>query len=250
MATNLSDIGFAAQSGDELETLARKCYENGRATRCAKGIYIRWQLSQGIELWAQLSLSEELVGLNPHFGGTARASLGLTQRVTRSGGFPMDGGFKGLAQPYGNDPIRGVFALVFDSPDFHTHDELELPRIATVQMAAFAQQCAVFENEEEFQALATRRGMRLGPDACMAMGLAGADREPLAEPLASALLVGRIQEARQIVNPFSKHEFWCLRLQNSLGEVDVVADPELLARPPRAGNVLQSSVLLSGRLVN
>lgn len=249
VATNLSDIGFAAQTGPELEALARKCYENGRATRCAQGIYIRWQAGQGVELWAQLSLGEELLGLNPHFGGTARASLGLMERVTRHG-FPLDGGFKCLGQPYGCDPIRGAFPCVFDCPDFWLHDKLNLPQIQTVQAAAFAQQCALFANEEDFQAMVSRRGTRMSSDACLAMGLTGASREPLAEPLASAMLAGRVQDAALLVNPFSKHKFWSVRLQNALGEVDLVADPELLAAAPKAGNILQASVWLSGRIVN
>src|SRR5208283_2050872 len=108
MATNFSDIGFAAHDSAALEKLGRKCFANGRATRCAQGLYICWELGQGIELWAQLNKSEELLGLNPFFQGQTRANVGLQDRIARNGQ-PMEGGFKSMAQPEAREPLRGAF---------------------------------------------------------------------------------------------------------------------------------------------
>ncbi len=248
MATNLSDIGFSAQAGPEYEALARKCFQNGHASRCPSGTYIGWNLGGGIELWIQLTPGEELVGLTPHFFGKTRISAGLCQRVTRAG-FALEGGFVALAQPYGCDPIRGAFRFVFDTPDFHVHDELPLPQIRSVQLTAFAHQCVVAPNEQEFRAARQRAGQNLPSDALIPVGMLGPDRKPLAEPAATAMVCGTILDVARLTNPMTKAPFWWLRLRNAAGEIDVVADPELLPRAPHVGGVLQCSAWLSGRLV-
>lgn len=246
MATNLTNLGFLPESTN-LEVLARKTFQNGRASRCKSGTYIVWSPGQGIELWAQLNPNEELIGLNPHFAGKTRASAGIMQRVSR-GGFPMDGGFMALAQPYGSDPIRGAFTFVFDTPCFHLHDELALPAIRSVQLSAFAQQCAVFQNEKEFQTHTSKFGLSLSTDAFIPLGLVGKNRESLAEPIASAMVCGPILDAEKLTNAVSKGEFWWLRIRTTGGEIDVVADPELLPRGAKAGMILQCSAWISGRI--
>jgi hypothetical protein len=248
VVTNLTDVGFNS-GNSELESLATKCFQNGRATRGPKGTYIVWSPAHGIELWAQLSPSEEMIGLNPHFFGKTRTSVGLMQRVTRTG-FAMDGGFASLAQPFGNDPIRGAFAFVFDTPDFLTHEELKLPAIRTVQLTAFAQQCNVFANEADFKARITKFGGKSLPsDTFLPLGLTGPNREPIPEPLATAMLCGTILDASLLTNPVTKNNFWWMKLRNGVGEIDCVADTSLLPHGAKAGGVIQCTAFLSGRIV-
>jgi len=249
LATNLSDIGFTAQAGPELEALARKCHQNGHASRCAQGLYIVWAPDGGIELWAQLNHREELLGLNPHFAGKTRLSARLLERVTRAG-FPMDGGFRALALPYGGNPSSGALQFVFDVPNFLLHDGLGVPAIHSVQLAAFAQQCALFENEEELRARSRGLAFQLTPASFLPVGMWGERREPLAEPLPSALFCGPVLEATLLKNPVSKAHFWWLKVKTAAGEADVVADPELLPRGAKAGQILQCTAWLSGKLMN
>jgi len=246
VATNLSDVGFP--DGSDLEALAKKCYQNGKATRCKQGTYIVWALGNGIELWIQLNSNEELIALNPHFFGKTRVSAGLEKRITREG-FPMDGGFVSLAQPYGNEPMKGTFRFVFDTPNFLVHEEIDLPQIHSVQLTAFAQQCVVAANEEDFAAAMSRQGRNLKIDAFVPLAMTGPNREPLAEPLASAMICGSILDAVQMTNPATKAQFWWLKIRNAVGEVDVVADPELLPRGVKVGGILQCSAWISGRIV-
>ena len=247
MATNMSALGFVTQQGGEFEVLARKCFAQGRKRRCKQGVYIVWEVGQGIELWAQLNENEELIGLNPHFAGKTLLSAGLLERVARTG-FQMDGGFKSLSQPYGSDPIQGAIPFVFDAPDFLLHEELTLPLIHSVQLCAFALQCVLYENEVVFQASTTRHKMNYAADACVPLGFQDKDRQPLSEPLASAMLCGVILETAQLTNPVSKRSFTWMKLKNAIGEVDVVADPEVLPRSPKPREILQCSVWLSGKL--
>lgn len=247
MATNLSDIGFHVHQAADMEALAHKFFENGKKICFGQGSYILWEVGAGIELWGQMNESEELIGFSPHFLGKTRISAGLMERVTRAS-LPLDGGFKSLAQPYGSEPIKGAFSFVFDTPDFLLHANEQLPVIRTVQLTAFAQQCGVFENEEDFKARSARVGSKLGPDAFVALGMIDDKRQPRAEPLATAVLTGAVMDAQQINNPATGHPFWWLKLRNALGEIDVVADPELLPRGAKERNIVQTSAWLSGRV--
>ena len=148
------------------------------------------------------------------------------------------------------EPLRGAFPFVFDCPDFLSHEELKLPQIRPVQLCAFAQQCVLFTNELDFTTHAKNRRITLSSDAFIALGLADESGGPLAEPLASAMLVGRVVEAALLRNRFSKQQFWWLKLANRAGELDLVAAPELLPRPPKPGNILQSSVWLYGKVLS
>jgi len=249
LSNHLATLGFTGIDGSDLESLAKKCFQNGKATRGKHGTYIVWPLGNGIEVWIQLSLEEELVGINPHFFGKTRTSAGLMLRVPRDG-FPMDGGFVALAQPYGNDPIRGAFRFVFDTPNYLTHEELKLPVITTVQLTAFAQQIAFVDSDKDFASLAARQGASLTSEAFVPLGFAGKNREPLAEPVASAMVCGLILDGQQITNPMTKVPFWRLRIRNVAGEMDVVASAELVPRPPKLGGVIQCSAWISGRITD
>src|SRR5207237_4125098 len=46
--------------------------------------------------------------------------------------------------------LAGRIPLVFDTPYFHRYDDLQLPRLAVVQLTAFALAMRGFEDEEEY----------------------------------------------------------------------------------------------------
>jgi hypothetical protein len=249
VASNFSDIGFSAQNGGEIEALAKKCFERGKVTKTQGGSYIRWQLGGGVELWGQLNERDELLAINPHFSGKTRTSVGLMSRVTRQGS-PMDGGFLCWAQPFGQEPISGLFQFVFDTPDFLLNTNLSLPCIQSVQLSAFAQQCNVFANEEDYKSRAARFKINLPSSAFLPLGMTDKNRKPLAEPQALAMVCGHVLDASEQTNADSKQKFWALKLRTSSGEIDLVSDPELMPTGAKAGNILQASVWLSGRVAD
>jgi hypothetical protein len=249
VASNFSDVGFAAHSAGEIEALARKCFERGRVFKTQSGSYIRWEAGGGVELWGQLNERDELLAINPHYSGKTRTSVGLMARVTRQGA-PMDGGFLCWAQPFGNEPISGLFQFVFDTPDFLLTKDLKLPCIQSVQLSAFAQQCNVFANEEDYKSRAARFKITLPSSAFLPLGMTDKNRKPLPEPLALAMICGHVLDVSEQTNTDSKQKFWALKLRTSSGEIDVVSDPELLPNGAKSGNILQASVWVSGRLAD
>jgi hypothetical protein len=247
VATNLSDIGFHVSQSGDMETLASKFFASGKCICFGEGSYLLFEAGNGVELWGQLNANEELIGFNPHFSGKTKTSAGIMERVTRAG-FPMDGGFKCLAQPFGADPIKGAFPFIFDTPDFLLSAHETLPAIRTIQLSAFAQQCGLFLNEEDFRARSARSGSKLHSDAFVPLGMIDEQRQPRPEPLATAVIIAHILDVSETTNPATSHKFWWLKVRNSVGEIDVVADPELLPHGAKPGNIIQCSAWLSGRL--
>ena len=45
------------------------------------GTYLRWADPSGAELWIQLNAENEVIGVNPHFGGRSRVRVLLTHSI-------------------------------------------------------------------------------------------------------------------------------------------------------------------------
>jgi hypothetical protein len=248
VATNLSDIGFSNQGSESLVELAQQCHKRGKAVRCSQGKYLVWAPGGGVELYAQLDRKDELIGLNPHFAGRTRLSAGLVQRVTRAA-LPMDGGFRAWAQPHGGEEISGEFEFVFDVPDFWAHEKLAAPAIRSVQLCAFVQQCVLFQNEADGRARLARAAPRLAARGFIALGLESGEGQGGGEPLPSAILCGPVLDAVELTNPVSREQFWWLRVKTAAGEVDAVAERQMLPVRTLPGMFLQCTAWLSGKLV-
>src|SRR5688572_20347277 len=121
MPSHLSDIGFQIEGEEAFEELASRAYDEGEAFDTSVGTYVRWAPGKGVELWLQLDRDDNIVGINPHFAGSSLMRAGLTQRLTRSDGAPLDGAFYAWANPEGEEPTLGDYPFVFDAPDYHMH---------------------------------------------------------------------------------------------------------------------------------
>jgi hypothetical protein len=91
----------------------------------------------------------ELIGMNPHYAGRSAVPVTLTARVGPS---ELDGSFRGWVNPEGDAPATGYYEFVFDAPDYRLHEELSLPVLKEVQIAAFAHEIAGFETVAAYEA--------------------------------------------------------------------------------------------------
>lgn len=152
MPSHMSDIGFPLESDEDFHQLIIQASEKGEPVEASKGSYIKWSEGQGIELWAQVNRDNEVIGLNPHFTGSALMRVGLTERILRPEGTELDGAFHGWADPSENVAETGAYPFVFDMPDYRTYDDIKLPCIVSAQIAAFAHELEAFENAEAYEA--------------------------------------------------------------------------------------------------
>ncbi len=197
----------------------------------------------------QIGRDREFAGINPHFHGPARMRVGLTAYMPSETPSVLDGSFHGWSEPAmqeGGEEMGGTYPFVFDAPDASVHRNLTLPKIVEVQVAAFAHEIALFENEAAFYASHTEDSLKMGAESFIPSGLFG-DREGKTKAL--GLFVGKILAAEQKTNSLTQESYWWALVQTLGGQFDVVIDPELLEGPPVVGGLLQGSFWLSGRIL-
>jgi hypothetical protein len=248
MPSHMSDIGFALENEEDFRRIALLALENGEALEAGDGTYVKWSPGRGIELWLQLDTDETIVGLNPHFSGSARMPVALTARVTRSEDGFLDGGFHGWANPSAETAESGDYPFVFDAPDYQLYGGIELPSVLDVQLAAFAHELEAYESDEAHEA-AQADEMKFAPESFLPIGLFSPEGKRTDPPQALAILSGHVLATSIITNPVTDSEFCWARVRTLGGEVDMVADPQTLNGFLVEGGVVSGSFWLSGRLL-
>jgi hypothetical protein len=246
--SNLSDIGFPAQTGKEYGQLIALVATDGEKIPCAKGAYIKYSDPSGAELYCQLNKKNEILGMNPYFNGKSRFEAALTSQVNRSES-ALDGAFHGWAAPKNEDPESGDYPFVVDLPDFYTLSPINFPTKVTLQLSAFAQsEFELFKSEEEFNAQ-QKEGIKFGSQSFVSIGLFS-NKEDNAAPEAYALINGVVLEWEKKVNKKTGNEFYWMLLQTQGGQIDAIADPKLIKYDPVKGTIVSGEFWLSGKILN
>ena len=248
MPSHFSDIGFQVEAEEDFQQLALRAYDEGEALETGEGTYLRWSPGEGVELWLQLDLEDNIIVVNPHFTGSSLLRVGLTRRIDRSEETPLEGAFYAWANPQGNEPVSGDYPLVFDAPDYHLNSTLILPSIAEVQISAFAHELFSYESDEAYDA-AQPGEFKFASESFIPSGTFTPEEGAIDPPLAEAIFTGHVLETLMITNPATDNEFIWAKVRTLGGEMDVVADPVLLNGPVVKGGVVSGSFWLSGRIV-
>jgi len=246
--SQFSALGFDVTSGEDLAALATHVAERADTVNAREGQYLKWAPPSGEQLWLQLTRSGDAMGMTPHFEGRSRLRIGIEARVTRKTHTPLDATFLAWANPPDGSATGGDYPFVFDCPDGAIHEDAPLPMVAEVQLAAFAQQLTLHDSEEAYRASQSAEGMNFPARSFIPSGLISPTGEPVVPPESHALISGVILEAAPRRNAISGAAFWWALVDAPGGTFDVVIDPDLLDREPRAGHVLSGWFWLSGRL--
>lgn len=249
MPSQFSAIGFSITSGEDLAALASRVAGEAERISTPAGEYLKWAPRSGEQLWLQITHDGDAMGMSAHFQGKSSIRVAVQARATRPTHTPLDGTFIAWANPPAGAVAGGDYPFVFDCPDAATHSELTLPVAVTAQLAAFAQQVSLYESEDAYTAAQIAEGMNGPSRSFIPSGLISPDGTPRNPPEPHALIVGHVLESAVQLNAVSGQEYWWALLDTIGGTFDVVLDPELLAEPPRAGNVLAGWFWLSGRLL-
>lgn len=249
MVTHFSSIGFPLHSPDDFRSLAEKVVDIGELQKCPGGCYFNWQGDSGVELWVQLDQEGRFLDIQPHFSGMAAMRIGLNRRLHRPTDTPLDGAWQAWADPVEDEnPSEGHFELTFEAPDFALHSDLQLPLLATVQLAAFAHEVTFFESEDVFRESPAVKG-RLEPQSFIPSPQRireGGETEP---QTAEALICGHVMRIEKLENDLTKLPFYWLLVETAGGRVDLLVDPQLVAVEPEPGGVVMTFCWLSGQLL-
>ncbi|HLW02210.1 MAG TPA: hypothetical protein VKT82_26380 [Ktedonobacterales bacterium] len=247
MPNHMSTIGFPFQGREGFDRLARQAAEFGETIASPGGSYRVWAPGAGAELWAQRNEQGTLIGLNPHFSGKARMRVGLTRRIHYPQSSALDGAFYGWAGAPDEDAESGEFPFVFDTPDYRSYDALSLPRVVTVQLVAFMHSLTAFEHEE---AMGASDGWMnwMAPESCIPNGIFTPDGTIIEPPKAEIIFCGRVLETARLVNPFTQQAFYWALVRTLGGEMDVVADPEVVQGTIIKDGIVGGTCWVSGRV--
>jgi hypothetical protein len=249
MPSQFSAIGFSVRSGEDLAALASRVAGEAERISTPPGDYLKWAPPSGEQLWLQITRDGDAMGMSAHFAGKSSIQLAVEARVARASHTPLDGTFLAWANPPAGAVTGGDYPFAFDCPDAATHLELPLPVTVTAQVAAFAQQVSLYESAGEYALSRDAEGVSNASRSFIPSGLISPDGEPLYPPEPHALIAGHVLEAAIRVNVVSGMPYSWALVDTVGGTFDVVIDPALLPRAPRAGNVLAGWFWLSGRLL-
>jgi hypothetical protein len=249
MPSQFSTLGFDVKSGEDLAALASRLADRASIIDVEAGHYLKWAPPTGEQLWLQITRSGDAMGMTPHFAGRSAVRIAIEARVARPNHTPLEGTFLAWLNPPDDGTAGGDVPFAFDCPDAATHRDLVMPATATAQLAAFAQRITLHESSDDYDADQDALGQAFPSRSFIPSGLISPSGEPVTPPEPHALIAGHIVDAALRRNSLTGHPFWWMLVETVGGGFDVVADPALLPRAPRAGNVLSGWCWLSGRLV-
>lgn len=245
MLSHFSTIGIPVASQDDFAHYAGLAIEKGRKIKTGTGTYARFDMGHGAELWGQLSRGKEVIGINPHFTGSAVSTVRLITKIQDPNDNELDGRLYAEADP----GAEGEFAypFVFDMPDMAACN-FSFPEIREVQLAAFAHELSIYKDDREFDELQESE-MKFAAESFIPSGLFLPDGEHTEPPQAMAIFAGHVLAVEKLNNTYTDRSFYHIKVRTLGGEFDLVADPELVDKEICIGGVVFGSFWLSGRLL-
>ncbi len=252
--SNLSDIGFPVKSEQDVNQVIMDILKHLETIPCPPhGYYFKFEDKSGAEIYLQTNTAQEIMGFNPAFSGKSKRKVGLTKKIERDTSL-LDGAFHAWTNPTTEDfEETGEYPFVFDVPDFRTKDNTELPKIADIQLTAFASNdFKLFSSEEDFSG--SQDEPKFASKSFIPSGLFSFDENgestEINPPQAHGILSGIIKEFELRKNEFTKEDFYWFWIETFGGDVDVVADVNLIKEEPKIGGIIRGSFWLSGKILN
>jgi hypothetical protein len=249
--SNLSDIGFPTPDEQAVNEMIMHVLEFARPIECKQGFYLKFSDASGAEIYLQGNFDQELVGFNPHFAGTSRRKVGLTQKIERDSS-ELDGGFHAWANPFEEeDEISGEYPFVFDVPDFRMNEIENFPALRDIQLTAFASNdFQIFSSEEAFYD-SQESELKYASKSFVPVGLFSFDENEnidlnVVRPIGK--LAGEIKAFDRRTNQLSGQDFYWFLVETLGGEVDIVADPKFVTEEPKQGGIISGQFWLSGKI--
>jgi len=241
-------VGFTLER-DEIASLIGRAVDGGTVLASPRGEYRAWTPGAGAELWVMLRVSpeggRELTGMAPHFDGGGRIDA-MIEAVEPHPEFPMEGELYAWALDRAGAHARYPFSA--SVPDFAaTAADLNLPARVTLALAGFAQELEWWPDDDAYRADRAARPTEVAEADLLPIGLFGT---ATGKARARAVVTGAVVASALRTNPATERRFRHLRLATFGGEIDVVADLDLVPGDPGIGAVARADCWLSARIAD
>lgn len=246
MASHFSSIGFKVTNREDFSDYFKQAYEYGEKIITDLGTYIKWEVGNGIELWGQLDVNNNAIGLNPHFTGNSSMKIRVQNRIKRDNDTILDGAFYCWADPEetGED---GVYPFVVDLPNMEIYN-LNVPQIVMAQITGFAHELSAYRNDDEFDK-AQASIPKFAAESFIPTGLFNTKGNDDDQQQSMAIFTGHVIDTKKIINPITNLEFLWIKITTLGGEYDIVADPQIVNEEIVIGGVVSGTFWLSGNII-
>ena len=245
-------VGFRDRNAVDLYNTYVQMCEHGEIVETKSAKYLRWSVGENLELWTRVKDRGPEMLYHSYYAGDARMTVALLEKTPRRKETFSDGAFYCRSSASaGAGWIAGRAPFVFDTPYFHRYDDLQLPRLAAVQLTAFSFAMRGFADEEEYEEAypADERGYcwdyKHFVPACMV--------EPRGEgdelQAACAEVSGYVLDSGILTNPITGLDFCWAKVETIGGEVDVVCSPDRLSGYLVKDGIAVTNCYLYGRLI-
>ncbi|MDR7398332.1 MAG: hypothetical protein QN144_03405 [Armatimonadota bacterium] len=244
-------VGFQLQRGSDLEALAEQAARLGQPLATEPGFGLRrWQVGDGVELWAELGPAGQPLGLLPFFetGVRHRAAVVAVGHDPQN---PEEGWGEVWLDPTDPaEPYSGRFPLVCDLVDFLcvVQHLAPLPAFVDLELVCFADAVVGFRDILDWGESQHATGFRLPPRTFASTWHTsldeGADRD---RPEATAWIAGTVERVERRTNPLTHRRFVSLQVDVGGVVVDLVA-PEDLAGGLEPGWLVQAGAWILARI--
>ncbi|MBD0369880.1 MAG: hypothetical protein ICV60_03435 [Pyrinomonadaceae bacterium] len=278
MIRRLADIGFQVTNGYSYMSLAHRVTEEGKSIQTPAGTYFYWSRPNGVELWMKAAPEEERTYIHPHFLGKAVMLAAIVDRKSYENNVLAEGCLVAYPRPvkgqgflsehfclqYGDGTYSNYIPFLFDAPDYDRYLELEMPFVADIQITAFPFYLLAFETEDDWIDWQLYGGPPKaeeeekeeeedqdvwGPETFCPSTMLHQRKDKDDYPKPTALIAGRVLETGIIENEEGGHEFCWAQVMTTMGDVDVVAAPDMINGYIVKGGILSCQAALSGRIL-
>jgi len=99
MPSHFSTIGIPLSSQEDFMKYVEWTIKKGKPIKTKLGTYAKYDMGNGVELWGQLNSDNEIIGVNPHFSGSAKLTARLVSKVNDPDDSELDGRIYAEAEP-------------------------------------------------------------------------------------------------------------------------------------------------------
>jgi hypothetical protein len=245
----LASVGFSVANPAQMNDLMSQAAEKGEPYEGSQGIYKRWRLTGGSELWLHLSKDgREMKSFDVYYSGESSVTI-VIEKTDRFAEDSMHGVVVGTVVP--PEPGEQEFPVAIDLIDFDAVlSTLVLGATIEVAVTAIPHELRLYPDDSVFSVDTeelTRRandsgeGLKLDPQFFVPSGLFG-DR-----PRPQAWFAGHIRSFKRVMNPVGS-EFLYLSVRSLGGVYDIVADPAVVIGEPKVGGVAYGTFALVGQI--
>lgn len=271
---HIENIGFPVPDAQSYMNLGLRVAEEGETILTPVGTYLFWSPSKGIEVWVKVAAEGEKTFIHGHFKGKARMDVAIVDKKEYESNALAEGFFVAYPEPvkgqgfldknvkcqYGDGTYSSYVPFLFDAPDYDKYAEIPLPFLAEIQLTAFPFSMKSFETEDDwidwqlekefFTPDENGNGRYIGAEAFAPDAFTYQRKDKDDYPKPTAFMAGRILETAILNNGETGEDFCWAKVLTAVGELDVVAAPDILDGPIVRFGILTCHAHLSGRILN